>query len=213
MYSSSSYSSTSSSACSSPYSSLESLSCLADSECTATDDDSEPSSGLMSDSERSVPDLEVDSELNTGDRDLYTELLYEGASVTVIESVVKIWDFVLRSVLQKLYKIFLLSIDTYYVECNVCFRFSLTTKATDDLLKLIKSLLPSSNRLLPSTYIFNKFLSKLFPHISIRRHKYCSLCQQLLEDNCNCSAQTAEFFTTDLQKLLQAKFAGEYHCI
>ena len=99
MYSSSSYSSPSSSACSSSYSSLESLSCLADSECTATDDDSGPSSGLMSDSERSVPDQEVDSELNTEGRDLYTELLYEGASVTVIESVVKIWDFVLRSVL------------------------------------------------------------------------------------------------------------------
>ena len=95
------------------------------------------------------------------------------------------------------------------------YRFQLSGKAVNGLLKLIKELLPQPNSCLRTNYSLKKYLARLFPHIKFKRHRYCKVCTLSIEageDACHGEDNTHFFIMSDIQKQLCEKVSGTFVC-
>ena len=94
---------------------------------------------------------------------------------------------------------------------HVYTRYSLTEKALDDLLKLIRALLPQPNLCVQTSYSLKKVMAALTPDIHINRHVYCSYCNMPISDpisSCHGKQFLSYFVSLDLDAQLKARFKG-----
>ena len=97
------------------------------------------------------------------------------------------------------------------IPLKITYRYSLTNRALDDLLKLICTLLPQPNHCLKTSYSLKKLMTTLTPDVHISRHVYCSYCNMSVSDparNCHGDKFLSHFVSLDLDAQLKARFKG-----
>ena len=117
----------------------------------------------VSDYDEPTYTVEEDTELIA---DPFSNPLYDGADISIFESYILVFEFVIRH--------------------------NLTAKAFSELLQLIAVHVPSSAKMPRSVYCLKKFFLNLFPHAKSRIHSYCSSCHAVLTDNIACSTRGCE---------------------
>ena len=112
-------------------------------------------------------------------------MLYEGAAVTTFQTVLLVYQFVLRH--------------------------SYSTKTFTEFLQLLAVLLPKAADLPKCVYLFKK-LASLFPEAQSRKHYYCTTCQMPVEKDgvCDCGqTNISQFITVPLQPQLKRLMEGK----
>ena len=119
------------------------------------------------------------------------EPLYEGANLSVLDSYFQLMQFSLRH--------------------------SLTKQAFSDLLNLVCLHLPTNPSM--SVYKLKKFFLSLFHDISFSKHRCCSSCDTLLDNNrtgtCptpRCRGAAIEFLSVSIAAQLKRKLEGMIQC-
>ena len=113
-------------------------------------------------------------------------MLYEGAAVTTFQTILLVYQFVLRH--------------------------SFSTKTFTEFLQLLAVLLPKAADLPKSVYLFKKKLASLFPEAQSRKHYYCTTCQMPVEKDgvCDCGqTNISQFITVPLQPQLKRLMEGK----
>ena len=113
-------------------------------------------------------------------------MLYEGAAVTTFQTILLVYQFVLRH--------------------------SFSTKTFTEFLQLLAVLLPKTADLPRTVYLFKKKLASLFPEAQSTKHYYCTTCQMPVEkDGVYDCGQTniSQFITVPLQPQLRRLMEGK----
>ena len=146
---------------------------------SSTDCDPDTSSTNASSSDRSAtPD--------DGSMDPLSQPLYNGATITLL--------------------------DSYMLLMQHSLRHSLTKQAFSDLLRLVGMLLP--NKSMVSYYRLHKFFLDMYGDIMFTKHYCCAECHSPLHDKegscCNgCSSTAIEFLTVSVASQLKRKLEGD----